>query len=56
MDNELEKYMEEEGWIVECESPLEIFHEETESRANGYAAEIVIEYYRKLNRRKKSGK
>ena len=36
------KLLEDEGWIVECQSPFEIYHEETNSRATGYAAEIVL--------------
>jgi len=30
------------GWVIECESPLEIYHEESNSRATGIAAQIVI--------------
>ena len=39
---ETEDLLAKEGWIVECHSPFEIYHEETESRANGYAAEIIL--------------
>jgi hypothetical protein len=40
---EIEKILENEGWIVECESPLEISHEESNSISTGMAAELVIE-------------
>ena len=36
------KLLEDEGWIVECQSPFELYHKETNSRATGYAAEIVL--------------
>lgn len=35
--------LEAEGWTVECESPLEIRHEDG-SVATGYAAQMVIGY------------
>ena len=44
LDKETIKKLEAEGWVVECESPLEIRHEESESFASGWAAQIVIEY------------
>lgn len=43
MKEEIIKKLEEEGWIVECESPLEIRHDDSESFASGWAAEIVID-------------
>jgi hypothetical protein len=38
-----EKMIEADGWIIECKSPLEISHTESNSFASGYAAEIVID-------------
>jgi hypothetical protein len=35
------------GWLVECESPLEICHEATGSRATGVCAEVMIESLRR---------
>jgi len=37
-----EKQLEEHGWIIECESPLEIRHMETGSFATNIAADIII--------------
>jgi hypothetical protein len=37
------KILEANGWTVECESPLEIRHEETESFASGTAAYFVLD-------------
>lgn len=37
-----EKILDQLGWIVECESPLEISHIDG-STATGWAAEIVIQ-------------
>jgi hypothetical protein len=31
------------GWEVECESPLELWHSETGSRASGIAARMVLD-------------
>jgi hypothetical protein len=39
------KFLEEWGWIVECESPLEIRHEDG-SFATLNAAKIVLAAYR----------
>ena len=48
MDSRLEAVLESEGWIVECESPLEIRQQDDpESFASGYAAECIIEPFRK---------
>ena len=33
------------GWTVECESPLELFHEKSNSRATGIAAGLVLMIY-----------
>lgn len=38
-----EKILVADGWVVECYSPLEISHAETNSFASGYAAETVID-------------
>jgi len=35
--------LEDNGWVVECESPFEISHSETESFAKGYAAQLVLD-------------
>lgn len=43
INKELLKKFEKYGWIVECESPLEIYHEETNSKATGVAAQIIID-------------
>lgn len=45
-----EKLLEKHGWTVECESPLEIRHEETGSFATLLAAEMVIEAIEKEDR------
>jgi ribA/ribD-fused uncharacterized protein len=37
-----EDYLKEEGWVVECESPFEIRHNESGSFASGHAAYAVI--------------
>lgn len=38
-----EELLLENGWIIECESPFEISHEDG-STATGFAAQIVLEY------------
>jgi len=43
MTQEDEKLLEEAGWVVECESPFELWHEASESRATNQAAIIVLE-------------
>ena len=43
MDKELEEYIESLGFIVYCYSPLEIIHVESDSRATGHCAELIIE-------------
>jgi hypothetical protein len=53
MDPRLEAELEAEGWIVECESPLEIRQQDDPaSFASGYAAEYIIESVRKRLKRK----
>jgi hypothetical protein len=37
------RLLESNGWEIECESPFEIFHAETNSKATGMAARIVLE-------------
>lgn len=37
----------EDGWVVICDTPLNISNPEWESEASGYAAEIVLEEYQK---------
>lgn len=41
-----EQILEQNGWIIECESPFEILHEETGSVATGIAADIILDYYK----------
>lgn len=41
---EVEKILEKNGWILTCESPLEIEYEKTRDTATGVAAEIIITY------------
>jgi hypothetical protein len=45
MSQELIDYLEKEGWVIECESPLEIRHEDG-SFATMQAALILVEHYR----------
>jgi hypothetical protein len=37
------KLLEYNGWEVWCESPFEIYHKETDSKATGYAAKLVLD-------------
>ncbi len=39
-------FLESKGWVVECESPLEIREEDSGSFATGYAANLVLESLR----------
>lgn len=43
MNEEIEKLLEEEGWIVECVHPFEIRHEESGAFASLRAAYMVVE-------------
>jgi hypothetical protein len=43
MSSEALKMFEKDGWEIDCESPLEISC--GSSKASGWAAEIVMEYY-----------
>lgn len=45
IDPDIESLLEADGWIVECQSPLEVSHEETGSFASGFAASYIIDYY-----------
>lgn len=45
MDEEEIELLSEGGWTIECQSPLEIRHEDG-SFASGFAAQIVIDYYK----------
>ena len=49
MDNEslLEKILEKYGWEIQCYSPFEIYHSETNSFATNMAAKIVVDDCRK---------
>lgn len=40
------QFLEENGWTVECESPLEIRHNETGAFATGMAADYVLDAVR----------
>ncbi len=46
MNQEDIKFLEENGWTVECESPFEIRDNETGSFATGYAAKCVLQVLR----------
>lgn len=37
------KLLEYNGWEVWCDSPFEIYHKETDSKATGYAAQLVLD-------------
>jgi hypothetical protein len=37
-----EELLAQNGWIVECENPFELWHEETNSKATGIAADLVL--------------
>jgi len=41
-----EKLLEDNGWIVECESPFEIRHKDGGAFASGFAAKILLDYVR----------
>jgi len=43
-NTERDEIFEELGWFVVCESPFEIYNEETNSTATGEAAQIVQDY------------
>jgi hypothetical protein len=39
------KLLEDNDWIVNCESPLEVEHKETGDTATGFAVEVLVDYY-----------
>jgi hypothetical protein len=43
LTDEIKEKLEAEGWVVECESPLEIRNDELDSFATRYAAEWLID-------------
>ena len=50
MRPEDEELLNQNGWCVDCESPLEISHE-TGAVATGIAVDIVLMYYSKKRRK-----
>lgn len=46
MKKEDERMLEADGWNIDCLSPFELSHSETESFAKNYAAEIVVDNIR----------
>jgi len=48
MSPEIQKLLTDNGWIIECLSPLEIYHESTNSRATNQAAVIIGDVYYNL--------
>jgi len=34
--------LERNGWVIECESPVEVYHPESNSRATGIAVDFVV--------------
>ena len=46
MNPEDEKLLKADGWDVDCYSPFEISHEETNSSATGIGAEYVLDSIR----------
>jgi hypothetical protein len=45
MNAEERKLLKDEGWEIECESPLEIRHNETGGFASGYAARLIVSLF-----------
>ena len=43
ISKEFEKYIEENGWVLVCESPLELEHSDSNSFASGIAAEMILD-------------
>lgn len=41
------------GWFIECEHPFEMSHEETGSFATNLSSEIILKYYKDLNKKSK---
>lgn len=50
-----EMILEKNGWIIECESPFEICFTETNDRATGVAAQLIL-HFLKEHEKKKNGK
>lgn len=51
---ETEKFLEEHGWVLECFSPFEISMKGApESRATGYAAQLVMDALQEEEHRQK---
>jgi len=48
MEKTDKEILEANGWSIDCESPFEIRHEETNSFATGYAAQIVLDKYKEI--------
>lgn len=44
MNEEDIKLLEENGWIVVCESPFEIENESGDAMASGEAAELILQH------------
>ena len=47
MNKKVEEILKKEGWIVECKSPLEIRHEDSGGFASLFAAELIIDYFKR---------
>lgn len=48
MSAEDKQLLEDDGWIVECESPLEIVNQfDPECRATRLAAKIILDYIKR---------
>jgi len=56
MDEAVEKLLKDNGWIVECYSPLEIRQEESGAFATLWAAQSVIDEIVNENKPKKKKK
>jgi len=52
MTEKEKELLEENGWCVECEMPFEIRHEESNSFATGWAADIVLESLKPKRKKK----
>ncbi len=45
LNDKQKKLLEDNGWIITCESPLEVEHKETRDVATGFAVEVLVDYY-----------
>lgn len=52
MRQEDKDLLESEGWTVTCELPFELQNEEYESEATGLAAELVLDFLKKQQKKK----